>query len=545
MRWKKELFIGLIVSILVLFYVYQSPTEINTTQTENIIHKKVQKTNIKKNNTNKYSYKSPYVFTLNKITSYYLDFNQTSIVPFGKQNKTIKNEIISLLHIRPVKIDSKYVYLFVQLSKIKLKIPMAQNVLDMIKKVYSSLFLVKMDKHGKILEISTPFDDTTSAGIKEMFYLLQSINKPYRYYETVEKDISGKYKASYTKKGLEIKKQKLKYVSYANKNRIINIIKSESNFTVDNSGDWIKKLRLIEKTSSKETKGRNVENENSILLKKTVADVKNLIIYKEKRAFKQIYNTYSGQKKNVNLWQKAQQQNTLARINQTNISINYVLDKLKQNPKDINNYRMLVEYLRAKPDSAKAIVSNFGTFDDAVKREVIAALSLANEKETEKALINIAENSSFGKVNQMRAIVGINLMKNPTTESLNTLDRLSSDTDKDVSNSAVLAYGTVTGKLKSTAGINELKQKYYSAYTSSKKRTLILAMQNAGPEYFLDELKKEALSKSIKNRKAAIAALAKIKDEDLRKQILKEELKIQTNPDLKNYIRVYLNLIKK
>jgi len=482
-----------------------------------------------------------YNFKANQKATYKLDFIQNSQVTI---DKIVVKQIFKLdgfLNVKVLKKQNDIVWIVMQLSNLNIEAnpKLKPFFLDKLIDIYKKPFLVKMQDSGEILEMKFSLNEKNFTSLKQAIYLLQIVNKPYIYYEVNEFDENGKYKASYEHiNSYELLKTKKYYYNDLNKQNFI-LLSNSFNAYIDLDGVWLKKLIIDENLT---TQNRDFLNRNRVTLNK-LDHLKNVDIFTHNYSYDDYLtnfkNSLNKQSKKLTIWDELQLQNIKDELSNQNITLDKIKQILIDNPKDINNYLLLTKYLKVNPQDIDKLLDDFTIFDDYIQMNIISTLEYIGTKESQEGLFRLAQDNSLKDDNNIRAIIAIGSVKKPIDKSIVVLKNIMDmyrDIDSEKYDSAILALGTIKDKTKNIDLIQKIKEEYYSFDSLSKKRVILYAIENAGVDNFIDEIKDSLKSKSIKSRLLSIELLLKLKDKKLAKSILLKQLDIEQNDNVKSKI---------
>lgn len=479
------------------------------------------------------SYITPYNFTLHKTSKYHLNFLQTSIISLDKRVPlSQKFELDASLYFQPLEKDKQSIWILMQLDNIQLtSSTLTHFAKEELTKLYSKLFIVEMSLDGEIIDIYFHGLEKNYHSLKQSLFLMQIINKAYKYYEVNEFDTNGKYKATYTKQGLQITKHINAY--YPDENQQ-NFILLDNNFSanIDNQGDWLQTLTIKHNLKSTSNDFKNI---NNVTLKKVDTQQNlSLAIFLNQKSIATLLKEFSQNNKNeTDIWQSIKEKEEKEILEKNNITLDNVMQTIIKKPQNTQNYLLLSKYLKAYPKSISELVQNFDDYDDYIQMSIISILEFIGTPEAEEALIALSQDNSLSSTNQVRSIAAIGSLKKPSQKSIERIKELINERDniqdEDLPNTAILAFGTLKQTTKNTEITSDIKTLFEEEDTPNQRKVTLYAIQNAGVDDFIEEVQKELQSKSYRNRILALQTLSAMKDQEQFKNILLEQKKLQTN----------------
>jgi len=491
----------------------------------------------------------PYRFAKEIKTAYTIRFIQKTIFKksrFVPQESTMTYNLSAILHMRVLEKGKEYIWSAIELSSVNLVgTAMDKEVFNSLTPYYESMFLVKHDPKGNIEEMRFPGKIENFSGLAQMMYLMEVINLNKRTYRLEQKDSLGLYEAFYKKHLATIQKQKKQYISYTDidGSYTVKIKKYSLKAIVDQKENWLKTLNIDEKVSLIDQKNSSdIDNINTVQLTKVSnSDIDtSLGIWQEKRNIEKILKGFEAlQKTDIDIFKRLSQR----RIKKDFIKNNIDLSMLT---KDINaNLLKIKAYIKAFPEQTYKFKNIIQHASDADSMRLIAILSLVSTPDAQSLLVDLANDTMSTHDTQIRAVIGLGGVSDPTREIVDALigvsDIRGDESEIDRSNTALLALAAHT-KITSYHDdiVNYISANYNDSTSLSDEKNTLLAMQNAGAENFLGEIEQSLHSKSTKVRKIALETLATIKDKTLRNRLLLQQLDQQEDLSLKTLIKKYL-----
>ena len=497
-----------------------------------------------------------YNFDTNIQTHYELSFKQNSALLTSDSlpgKLSYGFEVNAILNMRVLQKDKKFYWLAYELSEFDLKGDgVTQIMLDKLTPYYTSMFLVKVDKFAHVLDMQFGAKDINVAGLSQLISILEVINLNKKAYQEEHKDSVGTYEAFYRKNNTKIKKQKTKYINvHSPDSRYgVKVKKFALLAEIDKHSNWLKNLTLDESLFIRDENNKPyAKNKNIVKLLKSNKNINNsLKIWKEDRDVQSILKEFRNLKKtDKNVFEIIIDETNKERFIKSQVTINSLVDKLKADPKNYNNYREIAKFIKLFPDTTselKAFIINAG---DGESLRLLSILSLVGTSQAQDLLSDIALSDNVSHMNNIRAIIGLGGVSEITQNSINTLiqisDIRSSIDNKDKSNTSLLALGS---HANSSENQNEEIVSYIQAQYSSDKsldreKNILFSMQNAGAENFISEIEVSLKSQSPKVRLVAIQTIGTMKDTNLRENLLKEQQIIQEDKKVKELISKLLS----
>jgi len=471
-----------------------------------------------------------YNFPLNIISTYRLKFQQSSTLLLDKRVPlTQKFYLNALLHIKAIEKEKGLIWVLMQFSQLDLsKSSLSEIAKRELKKLYKKPFLVHFTDNGEILDIRFKGVAENYISLKQTIYLLEIVNQPYAYYETVETDTNGDYKAIYTKDDRSISKKIDFYYPDANLQDFI-VLDNSFNALISKKSVWLKSLKVSQKLKNK--KGE-FENYNQIELSKIDTKIdKSLEIFSSKKSVKEFLSSFDKEMKTeANIWDEIKEIEDKKTIQKLNLSIEKIMQQISDTPKDTNNFLLLSKYLKANPKGVFELVDRFNEYDDYVQMQIIGIMEFVSTKEAEEALSQLAIDDDITQDNRVRAIVSIGSLKKPSATSVETITSIIDDNSNEESvNTASLALGTLSDKIEDDEISHKVKELFNSATSSAQKRVMLYSIQNAGVDNFVSEVKSELKSTTKRNRILALKTLNMMSDKQELEAILKEQKHLETD----------------
>ncbi len=491
----------------------------------------------------------PYRFEKEIKTAYTIHFIQKTIFRksrFVPQESTMTYDMRAILNLRVLEKEKEYIWSAIELSTVQLSgTAMNKEVFNSLISYYASMFLVKHDLTGHIIEMRFPGKIENFSGLAQMMYLMEVINLDKHAYRLEQKDSLGAYEAFYKKDLNTIQKQKKQYTSYTDidGSYTVKIKKYLLKAIIDQEKNWLKTLNIDEKVSLIDQKnGSDIDNVNTVQLTKVSnSDIdRSLAIWLEKRSIEKILKDFEArQKTDIDMFKRLSQQ----RIKRDFIKNNTDLSMLT---KDIKaNLLKIKEYIKAFPEQTYKLKNIIQHASDADSMRLIALLSLVSTPDAQSLLVDLANDTMSTHDTQIRAVIGLGSVTDPTRETVDALigvsDIRGNESEIDRSNTALLAVAAHAKNMSYHDDIvNYISSNYDESTLLSDEKNTLLAMQNAGAENFLGEIEQSLHSKSTKVRKIALETLATIKDKTLRNRLLLQQLDQQEEESLKTLVKKYL-----
>lgn len=478
-----------------------------------------------------------YNFGLDAKASYRVVSRQKMLFLADRKHPVEKSLAIScLLNIKILKFESNdSVWAVAELSDIDISSARKgrTRLPKELEKIYKENFLINFDRQGHIKDMLFASDNEIVKSIRQLVYQLQIVNRDYRYYENYEYDINGRYKAVYRKNAYDISKR---IISYQDSDIVVK--KSDISAIIDDSGLWLKKAEVNETLYFKQS---DISIESSIKAQKVKYDPRRNIFLSKRGLddYKKLLSEKKG--RDDEIIRKVQIQKLRQEFEKEGLTLKKITQLLRQKPKDMNTHLLLRKFLKAEPDSAFALLSQLRDFDDYTRMRIIGILGYVDTPQAQKALIEIARDESNEERDRFRAIAAAGTVKRPTKDTLESVREIAqSDNDKDVQNTALLAYGTLSSKIKDSDDL--LKNRFYTADSIGEQKVVLYAMENAGADKYMQELEGALRSKSRRVRLLALKILEKTKDKDRLRRLLERESQKQSD---KKVLRKIERLLEK
>lgn len=490
-----------------------------------------------------------YNFDTKKKTAYGLHFIQNTLFNKNKdipRDSSMVYNINTILNMRILEKEKGQIWSAFQLSLFDLRGTGTSNeVTEALKPYYESMFLVKHDSSWIVKEMYFPGKIENFSGLKQIIYLLEVINLNKRGYRLKQLDSLGQYEAFYKKNSEIIRKQKKQYITNSNigGNYTVKVKKYHLNATIDRVGNWLKALKINEHlTLSNQDIGIRIDNKNTIELNKIKeGDInKSLDIWLEKRTVTEILKDFKIlQKNDTDILKRLSEKQARKDFRQKQIDLDMLAIDIR------TNLHKIKDFIKVFPEQTFKLEEFIQNANDADSMKLIAVLSLVGTPQAQKLLIDLASDSISTHTNQIRSVIALGSIESPTIETVDALEELSNargdELEIDRSNTALLALSSHANNTDYRKNIIEyVSSAYYNTSSLSRKKNALLAMQNAGAENFLQEIGQSLESKSTKERRFALEALATIKDKELRARLLTQQLERQENSSLKELIKKYL-----
>lgn len=522
--------IGVIGGLLLLWLFYFSPTKANLNWKEG--DKKMYKL---------------------KVNS----FQDASSAQFGLFNSTFKQRVEGTLNFRVLENSNGKLKLAFQFSP--LQISLDDRQMPVLEKLNSQLFLAQWNTDGSVIEWIFPFTIAKKDEIgilQNLLYFQIILSGDKQKWISEESDSLGTFIAKYNSKSDKILKAKVKYKKIesqdGNENENpddkfqSNIQGSYTEFSPDKEGSWLTSASLREKAEiSGSSFHINVSREASLEQIPFNPD-KDLDIWKDNFNFEEVKFQMTKEKKNpLSIWEEAEQKRLEKEYQGENFQSLY--SKLFKNPNqftDLANMEKMKAYLKHFPEEALKIPDLLikGKISGNHIIEVIHLLATTGHKESQSALVSILSNKEQTAHARMQALAGFQEVRNPSEDSANALWRIyefrKTEQDRDYSNTAVLALGTVAlhTKQQEIAGKDSLpvkiKSRILSELSQSNKDPIKLAVLldatgNTGDSSLFPKIKEYAKSEDKVARASLYSALGNFKDKDsldfLKNNVTKEE----------------------
>ena len=449
---------------------------------------------------------------------------------------TYKYEVDAFLNMKVLEKNENYVWSLFQLSSFVLDgVGMNKIILERLTPYYQSMFLVKYSLDGKVLDYKFPGKIENFSGLLQLIYSLAILNLEKKSYKIEQKDSIGIYDAFYKKYLNTIEKQKNRYVKVTNPDEKYSatVEVSSTKAKIDTKYSWLQELYLKESiTLIDEQDNQFAKNTNIINLYKTNKIIdKSLKIYKEKRDIKIILAEFDSlNEQDINIFEKISKENLKNKFIETNTT----LEKLNAKFDEKLGVRNIKKYIEIFPQETYKLKQMIIDSDDLISMRIIAILPIVNTDESQKLLNELAVDDRTTHIDKIRSIIALGDVNKPSTQTIDTLMQISDtrgdELNDDKSDTSLLALSRFAkDEKKKESIVSYIRSEYASLASLSKEKNILLSIQNAGAENFLDEIENSLNSNSTKVKDLAIKTIATIDDKVLRDKILKDQLQNQNS----------------
>lgn len=486
-----------------------------------------------------------------------LSFQDASSTQFGLFNSTFTQRVEGTLNFRVMDHSNGKVKLAFQFSP--LQIYLDDKRMPVLEKWNSQLFLAEWNTDGSVIEWIFP----STIAQKDEIGILQNL----LYFQVIllgdkqkwiseESDSLGNFIAKYNSKSDRILKAKVKYTKIDSKdngsnvnpdeNFQSNISASYSELIPDKEGSWLTSASLREKTEMTGSSFHiNLSREGTLMQIPFIPD-SDLDIWKDNFNYEEIkFQMTKDPKKSLSIWEEAEQRRLEQEYKGENFQTIYT--KLFKNPNqftDLANMEKMKEFLKHFPEEALKVPDLLlkGKISGNHIIEIIHLLATTGHKQSQSALVSILSNKVQSAHSRMQALAGFQEVTNPVEDSAIALWKVyesrKTEQDRDYSNTAVLALGTVAlhTKQQEIAGKDSLPAKIKTRIISELSQSgkdpnrlavLLDASGNTGDSSLFPKIKDYVKSEDKIARSSLYSALGNFKDKDsldfLKNNVSKEE----------------------
>ena len=469
-------------------------------------------------------------FTKSLRKVYDIKFISDILINMSNSKIAQKIDFNGLLNVRIME-NSKKIIALMQFSSLKIS-SSNENMDTLFEKLYSDIFVVEFLKNGKIIDITYKYKKEDYASLDDLFSTIQVILEDKKNYTKIEESTSGEFNIRYTRLNAfnKINKKKTKFTSF-NSEQKMKIVNSNIDFTINN--DWIVDVFSKNKYKIYQNSSHLMTADNTIVLNKTDIIDESLEIWKFKGSYKDILSKYSKTSHISFVEQKTDEiKKKIYKKNKTTFDI--MLNNIKSNM-DIRNIQELEEYLRLNPSKIALLYPVFLYSSDEMQSVYINVFENIGSPKAQKQLLKILDNEDVKQLNHLRVLFAFNGIEKPTIKSVDYLWKVYDERELDLSNTSILALGTLSSKMSNTNNsYNDIQERIRSEYNANinnnrKIRAILLSMQNAKIENFENEIL--SIIKNTSNRKVKSVAIKTL--EGLDKKKVKEKMLrvLQTSND--------------
>jgi hypothetical protein len=438
--------------------------------------------------------------------------------------------------------------------------------IQLLENIFSTFFLAEFEKNGTL--IAFYFDNNIA---KEDEALISNIIREFQLvipgntfgdWSTEEKDSLGDFSAEYTKSGNQLIKNKTSYskINYIAGEKLDNVkidIKlSKLNITPSVSSSWVERCEGNESIEMAFKKSdfifMKASKEYSLEMISFEPDTK-LSIWNNGDDFNKIKLAFNkGEKNSYSLFNN--RYISYLRNKLKNENYNSVITKFLTAKDSVVNVKdLLKDYLTIHPEDAYRVsflLKNLN-INDAKKVNAINALSLSNTLKAQEVITDIINDMSYEPILRFYSVVAIGQMKYPTLDSVQTLINVANQKDNekfsmDISNSAILALGTISNSLKGIKDDvvdiikDDLKNKLKSTRDPAELSIILQALGNSKNEEFAPEIIPYLAADDSNLRAMAAYSLRDMDDEESLSSLVKS-LDKEESPNVKDFILTSLS----
>ncbi len=386
---------------------------------------------------------------------------------------------------------------------------------------YSDPFVVLFRPDGHIEAVHFKGNDEEHQGIAELLGTLQTVLEGRQEYTTVEKLPDGNATVRYRHKNRTLlQKERLTFESPDSVEKQF----VESRFLCRISPVWIERIDGNETVRFVKNGYEKIRSESRYRLRKTEqAPDRTLFIWRFRGSIDTLIDRYRNDEDEKYFERLAEEANK-AYFKKKGITVASLLKDL--DAEDLRRLNELVEYLKLHPEAARQLYEAVAKADDDLAAALINVLERAGTPRAQKILRDIAGSETFTHMNRLRAVVALGGVEKPTNESVDFLWRTyrqrETAEEKDLSNTALLNVAIAAPRSEKN---DEIDQKLRDEYTErtddpSRRRIILLSMQNAGAARFRDEIFEALDDKDITVKTAAVKALRRYDTTETRARLL-------------------------
>lgn len=455
--------------------------------------------------------------------------------------------IRATLNLRVLETGGESVWLGMQLSDFDLQGPAVDGILsEALLPYYRAMFLVRMDRQGRIEALRFPGKGTNFSGLSQLVYLLETLNLPRANYRQSEDDGIGAYTAYYRRIGETIRKRKAEYTQVISPEPTFRAHVDRSQVTAlpDAAGNWLKHFELDEQVGLTDGQGAPyARNRNHIVLRKQDRAVDDALeIWRERRSVAAILKAFeAAERGDADVFERILRTREKTRFVKGGITFERMASYL-ENASDPDRFREMGKFITAFPDQTHRLKTVIVNGSDYTAMHLIGMLEMVGTPEAQRLLGDLAGDESISQMNRLRAIIALGGAASPQSGTVETLTILSMQNggngDREIAHTALLALASQADKAEDPAAIrSQIRAEYYANPSLEEEKALLYAMQNAGAEQFLTEIEASSKSESLKIREIAVQTLGTIEDKGLREAHLEEQLGRQENEKIRDLIR--------
>jgi hypothetical protein len=429
-----------------------------------------------------------------------------------KQHQVQRISFQAVLNFKVVKRTEERATALLQLSNIRFDshIPTLNEAMTQL---YQKIFIIDLAPDGRIVGRYFKGNDEDYSGLSQLIDMLQCILKPSDVYSLDENISEGIVKANYERlpeSPSTIHKHNTDFLFFKEPNYTKNILLSDITYILDK--EWLHEVKGKEKSLV------TINTENTAVSLNTLKLIqdnrlidKTLEIWQFQGDIDNLRQRYNKDNDTVSFFKILENKAKRESIKQKGDTIDTLLAGF--DPEDPKAFEELADFLRLYPEAAQKLYQAIKNADDKEASALINALEVAGTPPAQHVLTQIAADEGFGHMNQLRAVIALGGIDTPTDESIDFLWQVyhsrETSNQQDLSNTAILSLGIAGPKSsKKLDTLQQIKDEFAQADNDkSKKKVLLLTMQNADAENFESEIF-EALNDNSPNvRSAAVKAL--------------------------------------
>lgn len=376
-----------------------------------------------------------------------------------------------------------------------------------------------------------------------------------------ELDNLGEFIAKYNYKSGKVLKSKIKYTKVfvedsdesETQEFSSNIQISYSEFTLNEGSSWIKNGSVKEKFELSGTLFEIDASKEGFIHEIPFQPDSRVTIWQDPLSFEDIYaNLTKEPKRKLSIWEEARQRKMEEEFKGKDFITVY--NQIQLNPNkftDLPKLEKLRDYLEAFPEEALKIPNliKSGKIQGHQIMEVLYILAKLGHKEAQNSLLEISKDSTQDHHARMQAIGGFHEVKQPLENVAPTLWEIykqrSGDKEKDFSNTAILALGSISGRTKHIIVEGEsqsekikkdlLKELNNSAKDGDRTSLLLSAIGNTADSRLLPKIQDKMNAEDKMVRAAFFDALSNFHSKEA-KDILKDRLDKEESFEARNKI---------
>jgi|GEM_PF-5770479 len=390
---------------------------------------------------------------LGKMYAYQAD-SQFEILKGNTAKENLKGQvkIEGILNFRIIDFEQKqnvrHIFVAFQLSSLDVAVngqasPAFKNLLE-------ALFIVDFDEYGRPGNFFFP-TGTSAAEKKPLMEMIFSIHPEFpritpkdpKAYKVYEQNLTGEYRSNYNfkPKQCNLSKKRIEYIKmwnekgFLDKQRSAKISQSKIQFTLDPVSAWIHGLSFQEKVQLS-FGGRTMSQSNSLIKVQQLPfrPNQNLKIWQLNGGINQVLADFEkDESKNAVFWRQYQLDKRRKQLQDFDPN-QWFLDQLLDNPKrrqkvsareHLKASKLIANYLRAYPEYAEqlaALLKKEGIPNFLIS-QALNALALADNRESQNALIKIMEGDDQRRYTRIHATISTGNVATPIPELVESLWR--------------------------------------------------------------------------------------------------------------------------